>query len=132
MIHTIEIKVRGFHVDPSGHVNNARYFEFLDGARWAALEKTIDVMQLNRDGYPIIPVNININYRHPAVLNDELTIETEINRWARRKAVFHQVVKLKGTGTVVADADVTFVVYDTRKGKTAVLEGDILEKLKTV
>ncbi|MDX9788790.1 MAG: thioesterase family protein [Desulfobacterales bacterium] len=132
MVHTIDIKVRGFHVDPSGHVNNARYFEFLDDARWAAFEKTIDLMQLSRDGYPIIPVNININYRHAAVINDVLTIETEINKWTRRTGVFHQIVKLKGTDTVIADADVTFVVFDNRKGKTAVLEGEILEKLKTV
>jgi len=30
MIHHHEIKVRGFHTDMFGHVNNARYLEFLE------------------------------------------------------------------------------------------------------
>jgi hypothetical protein len=42
------------------------------------------------------------------------------------------VVKLKGTGTVVADADVTFVMFDTKKQTTALLEGGLLEMLQMV
>ena len=29
-----KIKVRGFHLDVYQHVNNARYLEFLEEARW--------------------------------------------------------------------------------------------------
>ncbi|SQA97049.1 Long-chain acyl-CoA thioesterase FadM [Cedecea neteri] len=34
------IKVRGYHMDVYQHVNNARYLEFLEEARWEGLEKT--------------------------------------------------------------------------------------------
>jgi len=132
MIHTIEIKIRGYHLDLFGHVNNARYLEFLEEARWAAFEKTVDLQDLARKGYAFTVVNININYRQPAVMNDVVCVETQISQWGRRSAVIRQVVKRQGTDTVVADADVTFVIVDTHKRKTAVLEGEILDLLKAV
>jgi len=132
MIHTIEIKIRGYHLDLFGHVNNARYLEFLEEARWAAFEKTVDLQDLARKGYAFTVVNININYRQPALMNDVVCVETQISQWGRRSAVIRQVVKRQGTDTVVADADVTFVIVDTHKRKTAVLEGEILDLLKAV
>ena len=132
MIHTIEIKIRGYHLDLFGHVNNARYLEFLEEARWAAFEKTVDLQDLARKGYAFTVVNININYRQPALMNDVVCVETQISQWGRRSAVIRQVVKRQGTDTVVADADVTFVIVDTHKQKTAVLEGEILDLLKAV
>lgn len=35
----IVLKVRGYHVDVFGHVNHARYLEFLEEARWAFFEE---------------------------------------------------------------------------------------------
>ncbi|MEP8710355.1 hypothetical protein ABKV66_22685, partial [Enterobacter hormaechei] len=31
-----QIKVRGYHLDVYQHVNNARYLEFLEEARWVS------------------------------------------------------------------------------------------------
>ncbi len=132
MNHTIEIKIRGYHLDLFGHVNNARYLEFLEEARWAAFEKTVDLQELARGGYAFTVVNINISYRRPALMNDVICVESEITKWGRRSAVIHQVVKQKETDTVLADADVTFVMVDTAKQKTAILEGEILDLLKKV
>jgi thioesterase-3 len=127
MLHIIEIKIRGYHLDLFGHVNNARYLEFLEEARWAAFEKTVDLHELARRGYAFTVVNININYRRPAFMNEVVVVETQVTQWRRRSAILRQVVKLQGTETVIADADVTFVIFDTRKQKTAVLEGEVLE-----
>ena len=132
MIHTIEIKIRGYHLDLFGHVNNARYLEFLEEARWAAFEKTVDLEDLARNGYAFTVVNINISYRRPALMHDVICVESEVTKWGRRSAVIHQAVKRKGTDTVIADADVTFVMVDTQKQKTAVLEGELLEILQRV
>ena len=130
MIHTIEIKVRGYHVDFYGHVNNARYLEFLEEARWAAVEESMDVRDIMQNGYTFNVVNISINYRRPAVPNDVLIIETGLAEISSRSAVIRQTVKLKGTDNIIADADVTFVMYDIRQKKAAVLEGELLTLLK--
>jgi thioesterase-3 len=132
MIHTIEIKIRGYHLDLFGHVNNARYLEFLEEARWAAFEKTVDLEQMARKGWAFTVVNVNINYRRPALMNDVLRIETRIAEWRRRSAVVRQEVLQAQGGELVADADVTFVIFDTTKQKTAILEGALLEMLNGV
>lgn len=132
MIHAIDLKVRGYHLDLFGHVNNARYLEFLEEARWAAFEKTVDLENMARKGLAFTVVNININYRRPAVMNDVLIVETEIDKFRRRSAVVRQEVKMKDSGDLVADAQVTFVIFDTEKQKTAVLEGALLNMLSSV
>jgi thioesterase III len=132
MIHTIEIKIRGYHLDLFGHVNNARYLEFLEEARWAAFEKTVDLEQLARKGWAFTVVNVNINYRRPALMNDVLRIETHIAEWRRRSAVVRQEVVQAQGGELVADADVTFVIFDMAKKRTAILEGALLEMLNQV
>ena len=63
MIHTIDIKVRGYHLDLYRHVNNARYLEFLEEARWSFLESKGNIDYLHERGYTFALVNININYR---------------------------------------------------------------------
>ena len=132
MIHTIELKIRGYHLDLFGHVNNARYLEFLEEARWAAFEKTVDLEQMARRGRAFTVVNININYRKPALMNDVLRVETRIAEWRRRSAVVRQEVINIQSGETVADADVTFVIFDTGRQRTAVLEGELLEMLQGV
>ena len=132
MIHTIEVKIRGYHLDLFGHVNNARYLEFLEEARWAAFEKTVDLEKMARNGRAFTVANININYRRPALMHDVLRIETHIAQWRRRSAVIRQEAFNAQTGEMVADADVTFVIYDTMKQQSAVLEGDLLKTLEDV
>jgi thioesterase-3 len=132
MVHTIAIKVRGYHLDLFGHVNNARYLEFLEEGRWTAFEEAMDLQQIAQQGYLFTVVNININYRRPALMNQVLCIETQIARWNRRSAVIHQIVKLKENDSVIADADVTFVIVDANTQKAVLLEGELLRKLQAV
>jgi thioesterase-3 len=132
MVHTIDIKVRGYHLDLFGHVNNARYLEFLEEGRWAAFEENMDIQELAVKGYAFTVVNININYRRPALMNQVLCVETAVSQWNRRNAVIHQEVKLKGADAVIADADVTFVIVDGKTQKAALLEGELLDMLQAV
>lgn len=67
MHHTF-IKVRGYHLDVYQHVNNARYLEFLEEARWDWLENHEGFRWMTKNNIAFIVVNININYRTPAVL----------------------------------------------------------------
>lgn len=130
MIHTTEIIVRGYHIDVNGHVNNARYLEFLEEARWEACAKRIDLKAMKSEGLDFNVVNINITFRRAAVMEDTLVIESEVTQFRRRSALFHQVVKKMGTDTIVADAEVTFIIFDQNRQKTAILEGELLSRMQ--
>ncbi|MDU4093741.1 MAG: YbgC/FadM family acyl-CoA thioesterase, partial [Pantoea sp.] len=72
------IKVRGYHLDVYQHVNNARYLEFLEEARWEWLEKLNAFHWLMENKLAFVVVNININYRRPALLGHVLCINSRL------------------------------------------------------
>jgi len=125
------IKVRGYHLDLYGHVNNARYLEFLEEARWRMVEGFTSLQEWKEKGLAWVVVKITINYRRGAVLDDVLNIVSEMQHVGGRSAVIHQEV-LRGEGDAVervADADVTFVIVDMATGKAVAIEGEIRDAL---
>lgn len=126
----IKIKVRGYHLDMYQHVNNARYLEFLEEARWHYVESKLDLQEWIKDGLGFVVVNININYRKPASLNQILEIKSEMSKISLKSATIKQQIFLDGTTILIADAMVTFVIVDIHSGKAVPLEGKIMEVLK--
>lgn len=124
---TIEIKVRGYHLDVYGHVNNARYLEFLEEARWTLFED--DLLIWKKIGVSFFVVNINISYRASAELNTLLQIKSNMVEIKSRSCVLRQTVTEKETGTIVAEADVTFVIVD-QSGKAVQIKDDTRDLIK--
>ena len=117
MTKEIKIKVRGYHLDGYQHVNNARYLEFLEEARWAFFEESSILETLQEENILFIVVNININYRYPASVGQTIVIKSKIDNLAKvgsRKSVFKQTIYLENTDKVVCDAVVTFVLFDAK------------------
>ena len=123
------IKVRGYHLDVYQHVNNARYLEFLEEARWQWLEDVDAFHWLMEKQLAFVVVNININYRRPAVLGDVLNIESEAAQLSGKSGVIAQRVLLASDNSVVADAALTFVCIDLRTQKAVPIEGELRERL---
>lgn len=123
-------RVHGFHCDLYGHVNNARYLEFLEAARWDLLRGHIDIDEWHRRGWLFVVVRIEISYRKTAGLGDELVIESVGGKVGSRSSSVHQVVSHAKDGARVADATVTFVVLDEKTGRPMKLEGEIRRGLE--
>ncbi|KAJ9433979.1 thioesterase-3 [Candidatus Pantoea symbiotica] len=126
------IKVRGYHLDVYQHVNNARYLEFLEEARWQWLEDVDAFHWLIEQQLAFVVVNININYRRPAVLGDVLNIESEVSQLGGKSGVIAQRVLLASDNSVVADAALTFVCIDLRTQKAVPLEGELHQRLASL
>jgi thioesterase-3 len=129
MEYLTEIKVRGYHADFYGHVNNARYLEFFEEDRWAHLESTIDLQAWASRGMIFLIVNINVNYRKAVGVGETILVSTEIEKIGRKSAVLLQKIVLKRTGEVAADAKITFVIAD-RSGRAMTLEGEVREQIE--
>jgi thioesterase-3 len=125
-----QIKVRGYHLDVYQHVNNARYLEFLEEARWDGLESSPAFHWMTARNIAFVVVNININYRRPAVLGDVLTVTSKLEQLNGKSGTLSQVVTLNPNGEVVADALITFVCIDLKTQKALPLEGELREKLE--
>ncbi len=129
MAHETRIRVRGYHLDLYGHVNNARYLEFLEEGRWNWVEAEADLAGFMARNLGFSVVNININYRRPARLGDTLVIETSLKGLGNRSGVVRQVVRLDGDDALVADAEVTFVVVSLDTGKALPIDGAVRDVL---
>ncbi|QNL20474.1 acyl-CoA thioesterase [Hyphobacterium sp. CCMP332] len=123
-------KVRGYHLDLYGHVNNARYLEFLEEGRWSFYEKRVDRDQIHSRGLGLVVVNNNINYRYPARLHDVLEIHTDVERIGEKSITFKQKIFLDGTQTLVIDATVVFVILDMKSGKAIPIDDELKSYMK--
>lgn len=124
-----EIVVRGYHVDMYGHVNNARYLEFLEEGRWASFEARIDLARLTALGLGFMVVNINVNYRKAVGPGERLLVSTFLDKVGSRSAMLKQEIRLKNSDELVVDALVTFVIAD-RSGKLVRIDEDIASELR--
>ncbi|MBJ3814821.1 YbgC/FadM family acyl-CoA thioesterase [Shimwellia pseudoproteus] len=123
------IKVRGYHLDVYQHVNNARYLEFLEEARWEALEQEESFRWMVDHHIAFVVANININYRKPAVLGDRLIVTSTLQQLNGKSGVLSQVITREPDGVTVADALITFVCVDLTTQKALPLEGELRDKL---
>lgn len=112
---TAEIRIRGFHTDLYGHVNNARYLEFLEEGRWKLFEDRADVQEWISGPVRFFVVNVNINYRRGLVVNEVAVVTTRLLKLSNRSGVFRQEIRERDTQALCADAEVTFVLSDGEK-----------------
>lgn len=126
-----EIPVRGYHLDIYAHVNNARYLEFLEEARWAYFEGHLDLPAWRREhGLVFVLVNVNIDYLEPANLGDVLEVTASISKLGNSSVTMEQLVRFKGSDRLAARASVTFVMADEKAGRAAPLEGELRQRLE--
>jgi thioesterase III len=121
--------VHGFHCDLYGHVNNARYLEFLEAARWQAVSEGLDLAQWMRRGWLFVVVHIDISYRAPCTLGDALEVRTWRGEIGRSSAKVHQRIVRERDARTAAEATVTFVVLDRDRQRPLPIEGEIREGL---
>ncbi|WP_027966668.1 acyl-CoA thioesterase [Halomonas halocynthiae] len=124
------IRVRGYHLDGYGHVNNARYLEFLEEGRWGYFDERPELFEVvKRAGVAFVAVNLNIDYRRAAVEGDDLQIETRLAELGTRSARMHQGIRRANDGKLVSSADVTFVLLDVAANKAVPVDGALREAL---
>jgi YbgC/YbaW family acyl-CoA thioester hydrolase len=115
----LTIVVRSTEIDVNGHVNNAKYVEYLEWGREDWYEQNgLAYERLKVLGAITVTANLNINYRCECRQGEELTITTSPERLGTSSFVLRQRIE-RPSGEVVLDAAVTTVTIDpqTRKSR---------------
>ena len=108
----LEAVVRCTEIDVNGHVNNAKYVEYLEWGREEWYERQgLPYDRLQGLGAATVVVNINLNLRRPCRQGDRLRVRTWPERRGRTSFVLAQRID-KEDGETVADARVTLVTID--------------------
>lgn len=129
---SIQIEVRPTEIDVMGHVNNAKYLEYMEWSRedwYNRVELPFDVFTDMNIG--TVTVNININYRKEARLGDILTVGTQPVKKGRTSYVLRHVIENE-QGERVADADVVSVTIDLESRKSVPLPESLARQFVSV
>lgn len=125
MIFTTDMVIRGFHIDANGHVNNARWVELLEEARWRWLAAEIDLVALRERGQGPAVIHLDVSYRKAAHVDDDIEFRCWITRLGGRSAVCHQEAWRQRTAEKVLEADVTFLMIDIPTGRVLPMAGEV-------
>ncbi|SMO73071.1 acyl-CoA thioesterase [Melghirimyces algeriensis] len=121
----IEIEVRPTEIDVMGHVNNAKYLEYMEWGREDWYNKAeLPFDRLTEMNIGTVTVNININYRKEARLGEHLTIYTQPVKKGRTSYTLKHVI-VNEAGERVADAEVISVTIDLETRKSVPIPAEL-------
>lgn len=108
----IEIVVRSTEIDVNGHVNNAKYLEYLEWGREDWFEQQgLDYDTLKAAGAVTVVVHVSASYRHESIQNDRLRIRT--SRGDVGNTSFRMIQQIVNQcDEVVIDAEFIIVTVD--------------------
>lgn len=125
----IPLKVRNYHIDSYGHVNNAQYLILLEEARTQFMDDiNCPLEDFIRQGLYITVIDIHIRFRKPAVLGDRLEVFIWLPVMKRAQAIFKQEIRLAVSGDLIASAEVTCACV--KNGRPTALPAEFLKVME--
>ena len=104
-IHSFETKVFYGDTDAYGVVWHGAYLRWLEMGRVLLCEQIgLDLVELKKQDVVLPVTNLNIRYKMSAKLNDEIIIETFIEKFNNLSVTFKQTIKSKQTGKLYIEA----------------------------
>lgn len=113
-----EHRVRSFEVDSFGHVNNAVYLQYFEGARNDYMIQRGLIFEdfQNWNAGPIL-YSARLEYKRPARIDDVLLIQGELTLNGRtRFRIVHDIL-LKSDRMLVCHAELDFAFVDLDTGR---------------
>ncbi|USG64838.1 acyl-CoA thioesterase [Brevibacillus ruminantium] len=130
MLHVFDLVVRSTDIDFIGHVNNAKYLEYMEWARFDWIcQKGLTLDELQRRGLLPVVVNLNINYRKELRMLERVQVRTRVLTVGEKSYVIrHEMYTAEEK--LAADADVTMVMIDGRTRRAVPLPEDLASELR--
>lgn len=126
------VRVYYHHTDAAGVVYHGTYLDFFEAARIELLHALgFDLAAMAETRHAMFIVyRINVDYRKPARLNDQLAVTAEIGRVGRARVIFGQRV-LRGTDVLVS-ARVEAACVHPRTLRPVPLPDELRERLEAL
>jgi acyl-CoA thioester hydrolase len=116
-IHTTNIRVRYGETDQMGVVYHGNYAQYLEVARVEWL-RSIDISykEMEDDGVMLPVVNLNVNFKKPAVYDEVLSIKTKLRDKPGLKITIDQeIYNVKGDLLTTSEITLVFVNMTTKR-----------------
>ena len=117
--------IRTFHTDGFGHVNNARYLEFLEEARWQFADRIGLIGLLKESNMGFIIMDLRIRFRAPVVEGDQIAVATNLISLGSASGEVKQIVRRNGDSRIATRCLSHFILIDRSDGRSVPIEGRI-------
>ncbi|MBI3551085.1 MAG: acyl-CoA thioesterase [Elusimicrobia bacterium] len=125
---TAALPVRFRDTDAMGHVNNAVYLTYLEQARVEYLKRVLGVTKPGE--YGVILARVEVDYRSPVQLDDELVIGVRVVRLGGASFEMAYRIAERRSGRLVADAKSVQVCYDYKVNKVRKMPAEFAAKMR--
>jgi thioesterase-3 len=132
MIHETEFKIRTFHTDAFGHVNNSRHLELLEEARWQYAEQIGLVELLAQQNLGFIIIDMRLRFREPVFEGEIIEVFTSLVSLGSASGEVRQLVHKQGNDSVALKSLFHFILIDRETGASVPIDGEIRELLLDV
>jgi acyl-CoA thioester hydrolase len=112
------ISVRYGDLDPQGHVNNAGFLTYMEGARVSYIRRLglWDGKSFLEIGF--ILARVELDYQAPILMTDEVEVGVRVSRLGNKSLDMEYLIRESDTGKVFAVGKTVQVTYDYQSDKT--------------
>lgn len=116
-VHAKKLLISEAHLDSFGHMNNARYLELFEQARWDVITEGgfgLETIKRTRTGPTVLEIQLKFSQElHP---RESITLTTELIGYERKIGRMRQAM-VKADGSVACEAVIVFGLFhlDQRK-----------------
>ena len=132
MSHETTFPIRTFHTDSFGHVNNAKYLELLEEARWRYAEDNGLMTLLEQANLGFIIIDMRLRFRDEVVEGDRITVSTQLLTLGSGSGEVEQLVRKEGQSKIALKSLFHFILVDRETRTPVPIEGDIRQLLLSV
>ena len=118
-----EFPIRTFHTDSFGHVNNARYLEIMEEARWQFAEHYGLIKLLDEENLGFIIIHMDLRFRRPVLEGDRIEVMTRLITLGGSSGEVEQVINRLGENKIASRSLFHFVLIDRETGASRPVEG---------
>lgn len=116
-MHQAEFKIYETYLDFYGHVNNAKYLELYEQARWDWMEsRGLKRSLIEESGIGPVILNINIAYKREILARQMITIQTQVTGLQKKIFTIQQQMFLPD-GQCASEAIITGGLLDLKARK---------------
>src|SRR3954469_23299527 len=116
-VHDKAIVISEAHLDSFGHMNNARYLELYEQARWDLITERgfgIDTIRRTQTG-PII-LEVTVRFMRELAAREAVVIRSELVSYERKIGKMRQQI-IKADAALACEALFTFALFDMQRRK---------------
>src|ERR1700722_16760385 len=106
-VHTYPIKILEHHLDTFGHINNSKYLEIFEEARWELISQNgFGLEEVHKKMIGPIILGLTIQFRKEIKNREEIIITTQCSRYEGKVGQLVQKM-IKENGDVACEATFT-------------------------